>query len=220
MFYWVKTNRFIKWLFRNQIWSIPNTENAIYLTFDDGPTPEITPWVLDVLKQENIKATFFCIGKNIKNHPDIYKRILAEGHTIGNHTFNHKNGWKTNFKDYLEEVLKCEQEIESHSESILNYEIKKQKSKIFRPPYGKITSKQSQYLRGQGYKIVMWDILTADFDTTITKDKCLKNATEKVTSGSVIVFHDSVKASPNLVYALPKAIAYYKEKGYKFDIIS
>ena len=217
MFYWVKTNRFIKWLFRNQVWSIPNAENTVYLTFDDGPTPEITPWVLDVLQAENIKATFFCIGKNIKNHPDIFKRIITEGHAVGNHTFNHKNGWKTSFKDYIEEVDLCEKAIlDFGSFDKLNTE----HCKLFRPPYGKVTPLQSKFLRKQGYKIIMWDVLTADFDTTITKEKCFKNATEKIESGSVIVFHDSVKAKPNLIYALPKAIAYYKEKGYKFEIIS
>ncbi|WP_136667829.1 polysaccharide deacetylase family protein [Flavobacterium sp. H122] len=219
MFYWVKTNRFIKWLYRDQIWSIPNKENKIYLTFDDGPTPEITPWVLDILKENNIKVTFFCIGKNIDQNPEIFKRIIKEGHAIGNHTYNHVNGWKKNTKEYLEDVAFCEKKIHENSGN-LKSENGNQESKIFRPPYGKITSSQSRSLRKLGYKIIMWDILTADFDEEISQEKCLKNAVEKIESGSIIVFHDSVKAHKKLSYVLPKAIQYYKEKGYKFEILT
>ena len=220
MFYWVKTNRFIKWLFRNQVWSIPNAENTVYLTFDDGPTPEITPWVLDILKENNIKGTFFCIGKNIEENKEIFRRIIEEGHTIGNHTNNHINGWKNSTKEYLSNVALCDNLIEENSQ-IPNSkaETSKIKSKLFRPPYGKITISQSKSLRKLGYKIIMWDILTADFDHKITQEECLNNAIKRVESGSIIVFHDSVKAQKNLHYALPKAIQYYKEKGFDFEII-
>lgn len=221
MFYWVKTNRFIKWLFCSQIWSIPNKENRIYLTFDDGPTPKITPWVLDFLKENNIKATFFCIGKNIKENKEIFRRIIEEGHAIGNHTNNHINGWKKSKKEYLSNVALCENLIEENSQ-IINQPIEtfNLKSKLFRPPYGKVTISQSRSLRKLGYKIIMWDILTADFDNKITQEECLNNAIEKVESGSIIIFHDSVKAHKNLHYALPKAIQYYKEKGFKFEILT
>jgi len=207
-FYWTKTSSFVKRLFFNQVWSIPNNNNKIYLTFDDGPTPEITEWILSTLKENNIKATFFCIGKNIENNLEIFNKIIAEGHSVGNHTFNHLNGWKTNTKEYLKNIELCEIAIQ-----------KTKKNKLFRPPYGKITLKQSKLVRKLGYKIIMWDVLSADFDQTISPDKCLENAIQKVTSGSIIVFHDSVKASVNLKHALPRAIAHYKEKGFVFDIL-
>lgn len=208
-FYWVKTNSIIKRLFFNQVWSIPNNDNKIYLTFDDGPTPEVTEWVLSTLKENNIKATFFCIGKNIVTNPDIYNQIIAEGHSLGNHTFNHLNGWKTSTKEYIENIEDCENVLQR----------KQNTNKVFRPPYGKITLRQSKLVRKLGYKIIMWDVLSADFDQTISPDKCLENAIQKVTSGSIIVFHDSVKASVNLKHALPRAITQYKEKGFIFDIL-
>jgi peptidoglycan/xylan/chitin deacetylase (PgdA/CDA1 family) len=206
-FYWVKTNTFIKKIFSNYIWSIPNTENKIFLTFDDGPTPEITEWVLEELKKHQIKATFFCIGKNIKSHPSLFSRIQDEGHSIGNHTYNHLRGWNTSTEDYLENIALCESEIRN-----LN-------SKIFRPPYGKIKKSQSKELRQLGYKIIMWDVLSADFDQTITPEKCLENVLNNVESGSIIVFHDSVKAYKNLKYTLPRALQILKEKGVEFSLM-
>lgn len=208
-FYWVKTNSVIKRLFRNQIWSVPNNEKKIYLTFDDGPTPQVTQWVLSILKENNIKATFFCIGKNVADNLDIYNQILLEEHSIGNHTFNHLNGWKTTTKEYLENIKDCENIFQK----------KQNTNKLFRPPYGKISKKQSKLVRKSGYKIIMWDVLSADFDQTISPEKCLENATKKVTSGSIIVFHDSVKAFKNLEYTLPRAIAHYKGKGFVFDVL-
>lgn len=206
-FYWIKTPRIIKRLFHNQVWDIPNNENKIYLTFDDGPTPEVTEWVLQVLKENNIKATFFCIGKNILEHREIFKKVIENGHSIGNHTFNHLQGWKTATKEYLENVKLCADQMEM------------QQSFVFRPPYGKIKPSQSERLRKLGYKIIMWDVLSADFDRNISTEKCLENATQKVTSGSIIVFHDSLKASENLKFALPKTIEILKEKGFIFDVI-
>ncbi len=205
--YWIKTSSFIKRLFHKQVWSIPNNEQKIYLTFDDGPTPEVTPWVLSILKENNIKTTFFCIGKNIENNPDIFNQIISEGHSLGNHTFNHLNGWNTSTKDYIKNIELCENLLP------------KNKSKLFRPPYGKISIKQSRLVRRLGYKIIMWDILSADFDQTISPEKCLENATQKVTTGSIIVFHDSVKAYKNLEHTLPRAIVHYKERGFVFDVL-
>ena len=207
-FYWIKTNRFIKKIFSNYVWDIPNTENKIYLTFDDGPTPEITEWVLQELEKYNAKATFFCIGNNIEKHPDIFGKLIAKGHSIGNHTFNHLNGWKTSTEGYLVNSKLCESVICSLQTATCN---------LFRPPYGKIKASQVKKLQQQGYKIIMWDVLSADYDATISAEKCLENATKKVTSGSIIVFHYSVKAFPHLEYTLPKALNYFKEKGFVFE---
>lgn len=206
-FYWIKTNTFIKKLFSNYIWDIPNAENKIYLTFDDGPTPEITEWVLEELKKHQVKATFFCIGKNINNHKAIFLKIINEGHSIGNHTYNHLKGWNTSTEDYLENIALC-------NSTILNLQ-----SKLFRPPYGKIKNSQSKKLQQLGYKIIMWDVLSADFDQTITPEKCLENVLQYVQSGSIIVFHDSVKAYKNLEYTLPKTLEILKKKGFNFDVI-
>ena len=211
-FYWIKTNRFIKKIFSNYIWDIPNTENKIFLTFDDGPTPKITEWVLRELEKYNAKATFFCIGNNIEKQPEIFEKVINKGHSIGNHTFDHLNGWKTSTADYLKNTFLCEEQILDSA----NYNLK---SKIFRPPYGKIKASQAKKLQQQGYKIIMWDVLSADYDTTISAEKCLENATKNVTSGSIIVFHDSVKAFPNLEYTLPKALKILYKRGFVFEAI-
>lgn len=212
--YWVKTHRIIKKLFSNYIWDIPNHENKIYLTFDDGPTLEITQWVLNQLDQYNAKATFFCIGKNIVAYPRIFDQVIEKGHGIGNHTHNHLNGWKTTTDEYLENIETCEATI-----SILNSKISILKSKIFRPPYGKIKAAQAKKLRQQGYKIIMWDVLSADFDQSISKEECLNNVLSSTKSGSVIVFHDSLKAFKNLEYTLPKVLQYLTENNFSFGII-
>jgi peptidoglycan/xylan/chitin deacetylase (PgdA/CDA1 family) len=211
-FYWIKTKSFIKRLFSNYVWDLPNTQNKIYLSFDDGPTPEITEWVLEELKKYNVKATFFCIGNNIQKHPKLFQKVINEGHVIGNHTYNHMNGWKTETKTYLENISLCEKQIQKSS-------IENLQSKIFRPPYGKIKTAQAKIVRRLGYKLIMWDVLSADFDQTITHEKCLENVISNVKSGSVIVFHDSIKASHNLKYALPETLNILKEKGFLFDVI-
>lgn len=217
-----KVSTIIKKIFFNQVWDIPNTENKVYLTFDDGPTPKVTEWVLDILEKENINATFFCIGNNIEKYPDTFKKIIEKGHTIGNHTFNHLKGWKTSTKKYLENVELCrriiqQSEINTWPKSELSET--NQKSKIFRPPYGKIKLIQSILLRKKGYKIVMWDILSEDYNQAISPEKCLENI-KKSTSGSIIVFHDSLKAQKNLEQILPKAIKLLKNKGLIFDTIN
>ncbi|MGL2994416.1 polysaccharide deacetylase family protein [Flavobacterium sp. TSSA_36] len=209
-FYWIKTNTIIKRYFSNYIWDIPNKQDCIYLTFDDGPTPEITDWVLKVLKEENIKATFFCIGKNIQEHPLLFQQVITEGHAIGNHTNNHFNGWKNKDAVYLDNTEKCEAIIKSNSGKSPH---------LFRPPYGRIKRKQAKIIKEKGYEIIMWDVLSADFDTQISPEKCLNNVISSVKTGSIIVFHDSVKASKNLKFALPKAIHYLKQKGFRFETI-
>ena len=210
-FNWVKTNTWIKKIFNNLVWDIPNSDKRIYLTFDDGPIPNVTEWVLEILKSEDIKATFFCIGDNIQKHSEVYKRILAEGHQTGNHTFNHLNGWKTETNHYIENLKLCETEY---------LKLNTEHSFLFRPPYGKIKPSQSKAIRNLGYKIIMWDVLSYDFDSTISVEKCLENVISNTEQGSIIVFHDSVKAEKNLKYALPKAIQVLKDKGFVFDVIS
>jgi len=209
--YWVKTSRLIKKLFSGFVWDIPNGQKTVYLTFDDGPIPEATPWVLEVLKEHGIKATFFCIGDNIEKHPDTFQQVVNGGHGIGNHTFNHLNGWSTANGAYLDNFERCEAAILKRITP---------GAKLFRPPYGKIKAVQAAKLRQQGYKIIMWDVLSADFDQAITPGECLQNVIDNVSNGSIIIFHDSIKASANLRHALPKAIAYLKENNYSFDVIT
>lgn len=210
---WVKTNRFIKWVFPKYIWDIKNVDNQIYLTFDDGPIPEITEWVLDILNKYEVKATFFCIGDNIEKHPEVFQKVIQNEHSIGNHTFNHLKGWNFSTEEYIENTLQCEKAITSNSE-IVNL-----KSKIFRPPYGKIKLSQSKILRKLGYKIIMWDVLSVDYDKEISPEQCLENIIQNTVSGSIIACHDSLKAFKNLEYALPKAIEYLKYKGFVFERI-
>jgi len=206
-----KIPKIILLLFPKYIWKLPNAEKKIYLTFDDGPIPEVTEWVLDILKHENIKATFFCIGDNIKKHPEIFKKIIAHNHSIGNHTFNHLNGWKTATKEYLENIELCEKEILKHT----NLE-----SKLFRAPFGKIRKKQASAIQKLGYEIIMWKVLSYDFDKDLSNEQCLLKVIQNTSNGSIIVFHDSIKANNNLKYTLPIAIQQLKKKGYIFDKIN
>ena len=210
-FSWVKTNRFIKTIFPNYVWEVPNHEKKVYLTFDDGPTPEITEWTLAQLKLYNAKATFFCIGDNVLKFPEIFQKVVNESHSIGNHTFNHLNGWNTEKEIYIKNVELCNQEIANSrlqtADCLLH-------TNLFRPPYGKIKPSQSKILRKQGYKIIMWDVISYDFDASITPEKCLENVLKNVQSGSIIVFHDSKKAFQNLEFVLPRTLQFLKEKGY------
>jgi peptidoglycan/xylan/chitin deacetylase (PgdA/CDA1 family) len=206
--FWIKTHWSVKKIFSNYIWDVSNTDKKVYLTFDDGPIPEVTEWVLSELKKHNAKATFFCIGDNVKKHLEVLKKVFAEGHSVGNHTFNHLNGWKTATEDYIENCILCEKVLD-------DFDIKSKK--LFRPPYGKIKPSQSKILRKLGYKIIMWDVISYDFDTTISKELCLENVLKNVTSGSIIVFHDSKKAFANLEYVLPRTLQFLKEKGFIFE---
>lgn len=218
----VKTPKLVKRMFPNYIWNIQTTNKIIYLTFDDGPTPEITNWTLNLLKQYKAKATFFCIGNNIEKHPEIFKDILNDAHAIGNHTHSHIKGWKTLTKNYLIDVEKGQRAINTQ---ISNFKFQTPKStnskiiKLFRPPYGQITPNQGKTLIKQGYNIVMWDVLSFDWDNNVSKEKCFNNVISKAKSGSIVVFHDSVKASKNLYYTLPKVLEYFSKKGYRFESI-
>lgn len=209
-FYFVKAPNLLKILFHKWIWSFTKKEKVIYLTFDDGPTPEVTEWTLNELHKHQAKATFFCIGKNIEQHPTIFKKVVESGHAIGNHTHNHLKGWKTTTSKYIKNCLTAEKTIENNSGI---------KPTLFRPPYGKLHFKQGKLLRKLGYKIIMWDVLSADFDTKISAKKCLENVIRNTTSGSIVVFHDSLKASENMKYVLPKILEYYSYKGYVFKSI-
>jgi len=200
----VKIPSLVKKLFPNYVWDLPTENKNLFLTFDDGPTPEITDWVLEVLKKYNAKATFFCVGQNAEKHPDILNRITNEGHTLGNHTHNHIKGWKHKTKEYLKNVDEASKQITST---------------LFRPPYGQITPKQGEKLIKLGYKIVMWNVLSFDWEKTVTKETCFDNVISNATKGSIIVFHDSVKASKNMQHALPKVLEHFSEKGYFFKAI-
>jgi len=216
-FYLNKTPRSIQSLYKKFTWRFKTEKKELYLTFDDGPIPEITPWVLKQLKKYQAKATFFCIGKNIKNHPEICKQLIQEGHTIGNHTYNHLNGWKNTTPKYLSNIEEAENTISTLLSSLKNSD---NYPKLFRPPYGKIKASQTKNLQKKGYTIILWDVLSADFDTTISSETCLKNVLKNTENGSIIVFHDSEKAKEKLFYALPKVLEYYSKKGYTFKKIT
>lgn len=217
----------LKKIFPQALWCIPTKEKKIFLTFDDGPHPEATTFVLDELKKINAKATFFCVGENIRKYPEIFNRIITDGHTVGNHTNKHLNGWKTKTGLYLQDIEDCQKiinEVRNTKYEINNDDLKSnpdfaiQNPKLFRPPYGKLTF--SQYKRlNKKYKIVMWDVLSKDYDATVSGEKCMRNITSKAISGSVIVMHDNVKAMKNVKYLLPKVLNYYLEQGYGLECI-
>lgn len=183
---------------------MPSGNKTLYLTFDDGPIPEVTYTVLDILEQYGIKATFFCVGHNIEKHPEVFLEIIKRGHSIGNHTYNHLKGWKTTLGKYLENV----DQFDRHT-----------KTELFRPPYGKITPLQLYKLKNK-YKIILWSVLSFDFDQSTSPEKCLQNVIKYTEDGSIIVFHDSLKASKNMLFALPQFIEHFQNLGYKFDTIS
>ncbi|HTN46051.1 MAG TPA: polysaccharide deacetylase family protein [Flavipsychrobacter sp.] len=189
---------------KDLIWRM-RVDDAVYLTFDDGPHPEATTFVLDTLKEYFAQASFFCIGKNVAAHPSLYQRIMDEGHAVGNHTYNHLNGWKTPNDIYLKNILKASKEM---------------KSRLFRPPYGRIKISQSRRLIQRGWKVYMWDVLSADFDMDITPEQCLENVLTHIEPGSIVVFHDSEKAFPRMKYALPEVLKYCREKGWKMKKLS
>ena len=193
----------IKSIYPDAIWNFKNENNKIYLTFDDGPDPEVTPEVLEILKRYSAKATFFCVGENVKRFPDIYQQIITHGHTVGNHTYNHLKGWRANTQDYIENVKLASDYIDSN---------------LFRPPYGRI--KRSQYkILNRKYTIVFWDILSFDYSKRITKEECTNKVIKNTKSGSIIVFHDAIKMKKNVLYALPKSLEYFNQKGFSTAII-
>lgn len=202
--------RFLSFLFPQYTWKRSTLEKVVYLTFDDGPIPDVTEWVLDLLKQQQIKATFFCIGDNIRKYPTVFQRVLAEEHRVGNHTFNHLKGWKTSLKDYIANFQLCQQEIAKHQ---------KLETQLFRPPYGKIKKKQGKHLIEAGYEVIMWTLITKDYDANLSPQACLNRTLKRVKPGSIIVFHDSLKAEKNMKYTLPLLIKHLKDKGYSFALL-
>lgn len=206
MFYFVKTPWWIKKLYPACIWEMQKDEKVLYLTFDDGPHPRATSFVLNELEKYNAKATFFCVGKNVTQHNDIYRRILNEGHHAGNHTFNHLNGWKVSDMVYFKDIAEARKNIDSA---------------LFRPPYGKISKFQLRHLTDAfKMKAVMWSVLSGDFDAAVSGQSCLKNVILSAKPGSIVVFHDSEKAWTNLAYALPKVLMHFAEQGYRFEKIN
>lgn len=193
----------MKWWYPELIWEIKTTNKEIYLTFDDGPDPEVTPWVLDQLKAHQAKATFFCVGENVEKYPEIYKRILAEGHTVGNHTYGHLNGWKTSYDKYIVSVKKCSHVFGAH---------------LFRPPHGRISKRQIKKLKKR-YKIIMWSLLSGDFDNTISSAECSYNTVQYSEPGSIVVFHDSQKCKKTLFEALPKILNHFSNTQWEMKAI-
>ncbi len=192
-----------KILAKSFVWRIPNNKNKIFLTFDDGPTKEITNSIIKIISDFDIKATFFCIGRNVDRLSDIYNKIIESGNVAGNHSYSHLNGWKVKYQEYINDV--------ELSKNIIN-------SNLFRPPYGKIRPKQLRALKSN-FKIVMWDVLSGDYNYKQSPIDVYKNVVNNVKSGSIIVFHDSDKAKKNMLYALPKAIENLLKKGFVFDVI-
>ena len=182
---------------------MPGSGKTVYLTFDDGPTPGVTEQVLSMLAEVGAKATFFCIGNCVEKHPELYNKLLEDNHAVGNHTYSHKNGWKVSLNNYVEDVEKCNQIF---------------KSKLFRPPYGKLSPRQFILLR-KSYTIVMWDVLSMDYDTRLSSDICLNNVLHNVRNGSIITFHDSLKAWPRLKVILPLILKELSNKGFSFSVI-
>lgn len=197
----------LKKLYPECVWNIKTVEKVMYLTFDDGPDPVATTFVLDELKKYNAKATFFCIGKNVEDHPEIYKRIIDEAHAVGNHTYNHLNGWHTDDAVYLDNIYKAKNLIDSN---------------LFRPPYGKITKFQLKQLPAEKYKLktIMWTVLSGDFDAQVKGEECYLTVIKNAREGSVVVFHDSQNAFNRLTYALPLVLKYFTEKGFEFRSIN
>lgn len=215
IFFPVKIPRFIKRIFPNYVWDFSSKDKILYLTFDDGPTPEITNWTLNTLKQYNAKATFFCIGNNIEKHSDIFNTIVEQGHHVGNHTHNHLKGWRTSKKNYISNIEQAQEIINT---SIIDNKCLP-KSNLFRPPFGKIKNSQAKALIKRGYKIIMWSVISIDWDKKLPKEQCLKNVIKHTTNGNIIVFHDSIKAAKNMTYALPEVLEHFSNKGYIFKAI-
>lgn len=204
--YLVKTPWWLRAIYPSLVWQMPNRSKVLYLTFDDGPHPTITPFVLDTLRAYQAKASFFCIGKNVEAFPGIYAQIMFEGHAVGNHTQHHVNGWKVSDEAYLQDIATAAKHI---------------KSNLFRPPYGRIKRSQIKKIKQQfpDMHIVMWDVLSADFDTSLNADACFGYTVYHSKSGAIVLFHDSEKAFSRLETALPKMLAHFAAEGYTFEAI-
>ncbi|NJC27572.1 polysaccharide deacetylase family protein [Neolewinella antarctica] len=204
--YLVKTPRLVQRLLPNFHWIGPSDDSdpTIYLTFDDGPIPQITPWIIEQLAAFDAKATFFCVGNNVRRYPELIKATLAAGHTVGNHTMHHLDGWESDNMPYFHDVRHCALQV---------------KSSLFRPPYGRIKPSQAQFLQ-RHYEVVMWDVLSGDFDPEMTAEDCYGNVVKNAGPGSIVVFHDSLKAERNVRETLPRVLAHYAALGYSFAALT
>lgn len=198
------TPRFLQSMFPDLVWRIETEQKELYLSFDDGPIPEVTPWVLDQLDHYQAKASFFCVGQNIERYPSIFEELHRRGHTIGNHSYNHLSGWGSENIEYIRNVRKG---------------ARISGSKLYRPPYGKLRPSQSRFLKHH-YVIVMWDVLSGDFDAELSAEACYQNVLRKAQPGSIIVFHDSLKAKAKLTEVLPRVLEHFSNEGYQFKAIN
>ena len=195
--------RFLRPLFGKLTWRVKTDSKLIYLTFDDGPVPEVTPQVLDILDEYGWKATFFCVGENVRKYPEVYQEVLRRGHRVGNHSFNHIRGYRYSVEDYVANVQKASAYIES---------------RLFRPPHGRITFSQIKALK-EDYDIVMWDVITYDYDKKKKPEQIMRTVRNYLRKGSIVVFHDSIKAKENVLTVLPQALAYWKDRGYSYGLL-
>lgn len=208
-----QTPFFLPWLFPDLVWRIPTKEKRIFLTFDDGPVPGPTEFVLATLKKFDARATFFCIGDNVQKHPAVFTKIIESGHSIGNHTFNHLKGWNYSTKDYLANIELCADQIVSGHKPLSSVN-----SRLFRPPYGRITRNQIRSLK-ESYKIIMWDVLTHDYSQSMSPERCLNGSIKATRPGSIVVFHDSLKAEANLTHTLPRYLDHFSNQGFVFSAL-
>lgn len=198
-----KTPFLFKLLLPQLVWEMQTDVKQIFLTFDDGPHPEVTVQVMRILDEYKAKATFFCVGENVKRFDGVYQELIRKGHRTGNHTFNHLNGWKTSRQAYYDNIEQCNTVVDSE---------------LFRPPYGRISPRHIPYLKMK-YRIIMWSVLSLDWRRDITPEQCLSNALRYTKAGSIVVFHDSEKAAGNMLYALPRFLEHFTQKGYKFSVL-
>lgn len=198
----IKPPKLVRRLMPDLIWEIED-EQGVFLTFDDGPTPGVTEWILAMLERYDAKATFFVLGKNVEMYPDLYQKILDAGHKVGNHTYSHQKGWTMSLERYLEDI--------DFAGDIVH-------SELFRPPYARVTPAQMKAV-AKRYKVVMWDIVSRDYNRALSPEGCLRNVTKYLAPGSIVVFHDSEKAFKNMSYALPRTLEFIREKGLKCKII-
>ena len=204
MYYLVNTPKFLQSLFSSLTWKIPSKERIVYLTFDDSPTKEVTTSLLKILDKEKVKATFFCIGKNVEKHPDLFQKIKLKGHVVGNHSNTHINGWKTNKKQYLDDINNADKLI---------------KSRLFRPPYGKLNLRSKSEIQKK-YKIIMWDVAGGDFDKRLSVQQVIENVAHNVKPGSIVVLHDNQQFKETILSALPKIIKELKAAHYDFGVLA
>lgn len=203
--YFHKTPTWLKKLYPSLIWNFKSDKKKVWLTFDDGPTDKLTQWILDCLDQFNARATFFCVGENLIKHPNLTNQMVEKGHVVANHSHNHLNGWKTDVESYVENVNKCQLHLPV-------------KNNLYRPPYGKITRNQIKQLKALKKDIIMWDVLSGDFDLNLSPEACFEASVRYTSPGSIIVFHDNIKAENRLKFTLPRYLEYLSMKNYTFEV--